>query len=80
MLTEFHGIADSNGLLDLRQFSSTHVYDSQRRKPSRLHFWAVIEDYRIPEIITELEGGRRKRALELLEAHAISMGTKAEGY
>lgn len=75
MLTEFHGIADSNGLLDLRQFSSNRSLGEQRSESSRLHFWAVIEDTVVPSIVAELTGGSRKRAMELLEECAVSIGT-----
>lgn len=75
MLQAFEGIIDASGLCSLRQDGSRSSFAAIPQR-SQIPFWAVIDSHSATQVLKELIAGNRRRALSLLEASAVSLGSK----
>lgn len=78
MLQSFEGIIDATGLCSLRQDGGRAPFavDANRDQVS---FWAVVDTHSASQVLRELIAGNRRRALVMLEASAVSLGSKLSG-
>ena len=77
MLRSFEGIIDASGLRSLRQDDGfLHQHSNDEGPSGKVPFWAVLDTQDATVIIRELLSGNRRQALKLLEASAITLGSK----
>jgi hypothetical protein len=77
MLQAFEGIIDASGLRSLRQDGSCLPMPRDYR-PDEVPFWAVLDTDAASRILRELFAGNRRQALTLLEASAVSLGSRLD--
>lgn len=75
MLQSFEGIIDATGLCSLRQDGSRAPFAVDAKR-NQVPFWAVVDTLSASQVLRELIAGNRRRALAILEASAVSLGSK----
>lgn len=78
MLQAFEGIIDASGLRSFRQDGGRWLV-SAHCGPDQVPFWAVLDTRSATQVLQELSIGNRRRALVLLEATAVSLGSRLDG-